>query len=72
MNTFTAAPAALRISDVDSTDETLFAGIASDLREQGYSIRPAALPADLAEALYAHQLGLYSTPTTDAPHRTHR
>ena len=66
MNTFTAAPAALRISDVDGTDETLFAGIASDLREQGYSIRPAALPADLAEALYAHQLGLSGDDFTAA------
>lgn len=58
MNTTPLVPAALRPSDSDGTDETLFAGIASDLREQGYSIRPAALPADLAEALYTHQLSL--------------
>lgn len=58
MNTFSAAPAALSPSDFDGTDETLFAGIASDLKQQGYSIRPTALPSDLAEALYAYQLSL--------------
>ncbi len=39
----------------DSTDDTLFAGIADDLYTQGYSIRPLALPDNLSTALYQHQ-----------------
>ena len=40
----------------DSTvDETLFARIAQDIEKQGYSIRPSALPEQLANALWLHQ-----------------
>jgi SM-20-related protein len=35
-------------------NDTLFARIASDLREKGYSINPAALPESLGEKLYQH------------------
>lgn len=35
-------------------NDTLFARIASDLREKGYSINPAALPETLGEKLYQH------------------
>lgn len=43
------------LSDSDnSANETLFARIADDLWRQGYSINPAALPADLSQVLYEH------------------
>ena len=35
-------------------DETLFAQIADDLEDKGYSIQPVALPEDIASALYDH------------------
>lgn len=38
-----------------SSDETLFARIANDLERQGYSIQPAALPEEIASALFQHQ-----------------
>lgn len=41
--------------DSSATDETLFALIARDLQEQGYSIRPGALPEALAHTLFHHQ-----------------
>lgn len=43
------------VSDFGSSfDETLFARIANDIEQSGYSIVPAALPADLIESLYVH------------------
>ncbi len=36
----------------DETGEGLFAAIANDLLDKGYSINPGALPAELAEALW--------------------
>lgn len=39
----------------NTNDEHLFAVIANDIENQGYSIRPAALPESLAIALYDHQ-----------------
>lgn len=38
----------------DTSDETLFSAIARDLENQGYSIRPAALPEALVSTLHAH------------------
>lgn len=39
----------------NSIDETLFALIAQDIEQQGYSIRPGALPEGLADSLLAYQ-----------------
>ncbi|MCY7295534.1 2OG-Fe(II) oxygenase [Alteromonas sp. a30] len=39
----------------DSTNDALFNQIANDLRNQGYSIKPNALPETLANALLQHQ-----------------
>lgn len=41
-----------------TTDDTLFNLIATDLEQQGYSIRPNALPYDIAMSLWQHQSGL--------------
>lgn len=38
----------------EGDDISLFESIAIDLREKGYSIRPSALPNDLAECLWGH------------------
>ena len=37
------------------TDEMLFALIAEDIEKQGFSIRPGALPEELATSLFYHQ-----------------
>lgn len=47
-------------------DETLFGLIADDLVNQGYSIRPGALPEDISSALYTHQLELNASKYADA------
>ncbi len=39
----------------NTTDDTLFTLIAQDIEQQGYSIRPGALPEGLANALFIHQ-----------------
>lgn len=44
---------------VDAGDP-LFVKIAADIRDQGYSIRPCAMPVDLVDELYAHQQMLSS------------
>lgn len=44
-----------RTNDGNNNDETLFGLIADDLEKQGYSIRPGALPEDIASALLAYQ-----------------
>ncbi|MCG7533951.1 2OG-Fe(II) oxygenase [Pseudoalteromonas sp. OOF1S-7] len=44
--------------DDSTTDDTLFSLIADDLLSQGYSIRPGALPCDLADDLLAYQHSL--------------
>ncbi|HLR17336.1 MAG TPA: 2OG-Fe(II) oxygenase [Alcanivoracaceae bacterium] len=41
--------------DGNNNDDTLFGLIADDLVKQGYSIRPGALPANIADALHAYQ-----------------
>jgi SM-20-related protein len=40
---------------VTNNNETLFALVAQDIKKQGYSIRPAALPENLANSLLLHQ-----------------
>jgi SM-20-related protein len=50
----------------NTIDETLFGLITDDLVNQGYSIRPAALPEDILSSLYAHQFELNTIKYTDA------
>lgn len=45
----------LNTNDGNNHDDTLFALIAEDLIKQGYSVRPNALPEDIASSLYAYQ-----------------
>jgi SM-20-related protein len=50
----------------NTTDETLFAHIARDLTEQGYSIRHAALPESLSSALFTYQQEMNGDKFIDA------
>ena len=50
----------------DRFDEALFALIADDIEKQGYSIRPGALPDDLADSLFVHQQQMDSRKYLDA------
>lgn len=50
----------------DTTDETLFGLIAKDIENQGYSIRPNALPESLALLLYTHQQDMHAHTYVDA------
>lgn len=43
------------VNDGNNYDETLFELIADDLIKQGYSVRPGALPEEIASSLYAYQ-----------------
>lgn len=43
------------VNDGNNYDETLFGLIADDLIKQGYSVRPGALPEEIASSLYAYQ-----------------
>ena len=47
-------------------DETLFGLIADDLMNQGFSIRPGALPEAISHALYSHQLEMNDAKYADA------
>lgn len=47
-------------------NETLFGQIANDIEKQGFSIKPAALPEDVANALYVHQQMLENHKYSDA------
>jgi SM-20-related protein len=59
--------AALPQSEGENTiDETLFEAIADDIEAQGYSIRPGALPEEIADSLYNHQQCLSPGMYTDA------
>ena len=49
-----------------SIDETLYELIADDIEKQGFSIRPAALPEEIATPLYSYQQNLNSCKYTDA------
>ncbi len=53
-------------SDGNNNDETLFGLIADDLVKQGYSIRPGALPENIASALHAYQHYLSENKYVDA------
>jgi SM-20-related protein len=54
------------MGDNHTRDEALFARIAQDLEQQGYSICPAALPEELATALHHHQQAMDAEKYTDA------
>lgn len=56
----------LQTSGGSSVDETLFGLIANDLENQGYSIRPGALPEDISTALYEYQQALNNSKYADA------
>ncbi|WP_144208267.1 2OG-Fe(II) oxygenase [Shewanella donghaensis] len=65
----TTLVAITKIDSVDgsnSIDESLFALIAQDIQERGYSIRPTALPEGLANTLYNHQQALEVDKFNDA------
>ncbi len=55
-----------KTSGRDTIDETLYGLIADDLKNQGYSIRPVALPEEIASALYCSQQNLHSSKYIDA------
>ncbi len=50
----------------NTIDETLFAHIARDLTEQGYSVRHAALPESLSNALFTYQQEMNAEKFIDA------
>ena len=52
--------------DFDNTSDILFERIASDIREKGYSINPAALPLELTDALMQHLACMQASKFTDA------
>lgn len=47
-------------------DNSLFARIADDIREKGYSINPSAMPAELIEPLYEHVVSMNAAKFTSA------
>ena len=55
-----------KTSDGNTIDETLFGLIADDIERQGYSIRPGALPEDIASSLYNYQLQLNACKYSEA------
>ncbi len=61
-----AAKSLLSIDDKGTIDETLFARIAKDIENQGYSIRPTSLPEELATSLYNHQQTMNAEQFTSA------
>ncbi|GGB20020.1 2OG-Fe(II) oxygenase [Agarivorans gilvus] len=50
----------------NNNDETLFSLIAEDLYHQGYSIRVAALPNDISDALFTEQQSLHNAHYVEA------
>ena len=61
-----ALNALVRADGGNTGEETVFARIAEDIEQQGYSIRHGALPQDIADALFAHQQQLDDRLYTDA------
>ncbi|WP_444904659.1 2OG-Fe(II) oxygenase [Microbulbifer sp. CnH-101-E] len=61
-----AAKSLMSLGGDNTTDETLFAHIARDLTEQGYSIRHAALPESLSSALFTYQQEMNGEKFIDA------
>ena len=55
-----------KASGGNTIDETLFGLIAEDIERQGYSIRPSALPEEVAASLYAYQQQLNTNKYTGA------
>lgn len=53
-------------SSGNTIDETLFGLIADDIEKQGYSVRPGALPEEIANSLFSYQQNLNSSKYTDA------
>lgn len=53
-------------SDGSTGDGPLFGAICDDLERQGYSIRPAALPDEIASSLYLWQQNLHKNNYVDA------
>lgn len=53
-------------SNTTHNDDTLFNRIALDLERKGYSIRPAALPEELATSLYHYQHSMNAAQFTQA------
>ncbi len=58
--------ALIHTSGGNTIDETLFGLIAEDIEKQGYSIRPSALPNDIASALFSHQQNLQTHKYVEA------
>jgi SM-20-related protein len=50
----------------ESRDQLLFASIADDLEQKGYSVQPGALPTTIAEALLLHQQTMSDSRYCDA------
>ncbi|WP_444922266.1 2OG-Fe(II) oxygenase [Microbulbifer sp. CnH-101-G] len=61
-----AAKSLMSLGGDNTIDETLFAHIARDLTEQGYSIRHAALPESLSNALFTYQQEMNAEKFIDA------
>ncbi|QFT55032.1 2OG-Fe(II) oxygenase [Microbulbifer sp. THAF38] len=61
-----AAKLLMSLGGDNTIDETLFAHIARDLTEQGYSIRHAALPESLSNALFTYQQEMNAEKFIDA------
>ncbi|USD23436.1 2OG-Fe(II) oxygenase [Microbulbifer variabilis] len=61
-----AAKSLMSLGGDNTIDETLFAHIARDLTEQGYSIRHAALPESLSSALFTYQQEMNGEKFIDA------
>jgi SM-20-related protein len=55
VNNLVAVKRLQSIGGDNTADETLFALIAQDIEQKGYSIRPGALPEGLANSLLTHQ-----------------
>ena len=56
----------LKNSSGNTIDETLFGLIADDIENQGFSIRPGALPDDISSSLFSYQQSLNSNKYADA------
>ncbi len=61
-----SAPPSHQLTESSYIDESLFELIAQDISQQGYSIRPAALPEELTSALYQHQIEMDEAKFNDA------
>ncbi|WP_226646267.1 2OG-Fe(II) oxygenase [Microbulbifer variabilis] len=65
-NNLVAAKSLMSLGGDNTIDETLFAHIARDLTEQGYSVRHAALPESLSNALFTYQQEMNAEKFIDA------